>query len=214
MKRAIFLSSLAALSLSGALIGCSSGSTPGTEPTPSPTPSPAPTRSALEVLLSGNSATGSRRWRFIAMKPNDKYFPPSGHTSEQEPCGSAYFQKDENDKFLHTRVCSSSLDMVEFRADGKSRVRFVESTDPFNESWSLQEDNPNGPTLSCPLIYIGKAGDPPITGNYVVTDDGPTGNTAVFRIRLRVLSEAHAGKPGLIRTAGFEYVLESFGGTP
>jgi hypothetical protein len=195
------------------LVGCGSGSTPDPKASPSPSPSPTPTRSALEILLSGNSSTGSRRWRFIAMKPNDKYFPAPGHTSDQEPCGAAYFQIDPDDKFLHTRVCSTSLDMVEFRADGKSRVRFVESTDPFNESWSLG-DSPNGPTLSCPLIYIGKAGDPPITGNYVLTDDGPTGNTAVSRIRLKVLSEAQSGKPGLVRTAGFEYVLESFGGTP
>ncbi len=214
MKRKLSIFSvLATLSLSGALIGCGSGSTPDPTSSPSPTASPSPTRSALEILLSGNTSTGSRRWRFIAMKPNDKYFPPSGHTSDQEPCGSAYFQKDDNDKFLHTRVCSIN-DFVEFRADGKSRVTFGEETKPFDESWSLQEDNPNGPTLSCPLIYIGKAGDPPITGNYVVTDDGPTGNTAVFRIRLKVLDEAQLGKPGLIRTAGFEYVLESFGGTP
>jgi hypothetical protein len=210
VKRPIFLSGLALLSLSGALIGCGSGSTPDPDATPSPSPTPTPTRSALEILLSGNSATGSRRWRFIAMKPNDKYFPAPGHSSDQEPCGASYFQTDPDDNFLHTRVCGPN-DTVEFRADGKSRVRFEES---FDRSWSLQENNPNGPTLSCPLMYSGKAGDPPVTGNYVVTDDGPTGNTAVFRIRLKVLSEAQLGKPGLIRTAGFEYVLESFGGTP
>jgi hypothetical protein len=211
MKRLFILRVISLLVLSGVLIGCGGGSggTPDPDSTPTPSPSPTPSsRTALEVLLSGNSATGSRRWRFIAMKPNDKYFPAPGHTSDQEPCGSAYFQTDPDDKFLHTRVCGVN-DTVEFRADGKSRVRLEEA---FAQSWSLR-DSPNGPTLSCPLMYSGKAGDPPVTGNYVLTNDGPTGNTAVFRIRLKVLDEAQAGKPGLIRTAGFEYVLESFGGT-
>ena len=202
MKRTIILGGLALVSL----VGCGGGNTPGANPTPSPSPTPS-SRSALEVLLSGDSATSSKRWRFIAMKPNGNFDPGSGHTSAQEPCGPIYTPLTPD--FGKLQGCVQT-DYIEFRADGKARVGSTgESTHPpFAESWSLMADV-NGPVLSGPRDKdtVGT-----ITGTYRLADEGVSGSSHF--IRLTVLTEFEPRHPSGPSTFAFEYVLESFGGTP